>query len=114
MVDFSTCPFGRVISASKQTPAGHIRWFNANLVTRSMEKVWFGDIDILEDKDALVAYAEKLGQPVYVLREMDARFNMHVDLTRAVAMASHVNKSFWYKDPYLRVKYDERGSVIPD
>jgi hypothetical protein len=65
---------GRMISGSKTAPKGHVCVFNANLCTIEGGKFWFGDIDLTDDADDLKRIAADKGCPVYVLREMDARF----------------------------------------
>lgn len=79
---------GRMISGSKTCPKGHICVFNANVVTRSRGKFWFGDLDITADTEELKALAAKEGEDIYVLREMDARFQNEASprLERAVAI----------------------------
>lgn len=48
--------------------------FNANIVIKKVGKIWFGDININEDKTTLVKIANELNQDLYILREYDARF----------------------------------------
>ena len=48
--------------------------FNANICTKGEGKVWHGDIDVTKSKEALVEIAREAGEPIYVLYEMDARF----------------------------------------
>lgn len=68
---------GRLISASKidysQRHPDNIVVFNSNICTNE-GKIWFGDIDVTLDSAKLKELAETLGTKVYVLREMDARF----------------------------------------
>lgn len=49
--------------------------FNANVVV-GMAKVWFGDLDLAvkQDRDRLQELADSAGDTVYVLYEMDGRF----------------------------------------
>lgn len=68
---------GRMISGSK---SGYRRVypenfviFNANLCTQK-EKIWYGDLDLTKDKDILSEIAKELNETLYVLYEMDARF----------------------------------------
>jgi len=80
---------GRMLSPTKTAPKGHICVWNANIVTDKKEKIWFGDLDLNTDSEDLQRYANELGQTIYVLREMDARFlrpGEEVDLDRAVAV----------------------------
>lgn len=69
---------GRMISGSKSgyhnKYPNHIVIFNANLCTESEGKIWFGDLDLTLDKEHLSELAVALNQDLYVLRELDARF----------------------------------------
>ncbi len=69
---------GRMISGSKsfyrsQFPNNKVI-FNANIVVESQGKVWYGDIDITRDEEQLQEIANELGENIYILYEMDARF----------------------------------------
>lgn len=69
---------GRLLSGSKSAYYNkypdHLIAFNGNLCTKKRGKIWFGDIDVTIDKDKLEKIADELQEAVYVLREMDARF----------------------------------------
>lgn len=58
---------------NKQHPNNLVA-FNANVCIGS-KKVWWGDLDITLSKINLTALAVELGETVYVLFEMDGRFN---------------------------------------
>lgn len=80
---------GRMIAGSKRGPAGHVCVWNANVVIKSRGKVWYGDLDITKEGDKLKKIAEEIGEPLYVLREKDCRFDTESDpvdvlITRAV------------------------------
>jgi len=69
---------GRMISGSKsgyreRYPNNNVV-FNANIVTESRGKIWYGDLDITCDEESLRSIATELKEPLYILREMDARF----------------------------------------
>lgn len=51
----------------------HVVVFNANVCTEE-GKIWFGDLDITLSQTKLMKLADKLGVTVYVLYEMDGRF----------------------------------------
>jgi hypothetical protein len=55
--------------------------FNANIITESHGKIWHGDLDVTVDRENLEKIAQKLGEPLYILYEMDARFEHENDLT---------------------------------
>jgi hypothetical protein len=85
-IDFNH--FGRMISATKRGPEGHVCVFNANIVTKDLEKVWFGDLDLTAEAEDLQWYANHLKTDIFVMREMDARFlreGEKINLSRAVA-----------------------------
>ena len=69
---------GRMISGSKSgyfsSRPDHLVIFNANLCVDGEGKVWYGDLDLTLDKDKLSSAAVAAGLDIYVLREMDARF----------------------------------------
>jgi hypothetical protein len=69
---------GRMISGSKsgykeKYPNNKVV-FNANIVTKSRGKIWYGDLDLTLDTAQLMNVARELKEPLYVLYEMDARF----------------------------------------
>ena len=69
---------GRMICASKgsymEKNPTHLSVFNANLVTITHGKIWYGDLDVTKSADLLKEIAKEIGEPLFVLREMDARF----------------------------------------
>ncbi|SRR6266702_6065235 len=84
---------GRMLSASKTAPKGHICVWNANIVTENKDKVWFGDLDLTDDAEALQWYADDLGLTIYVMYEMDARFlRPGQDINLSLAVASYSPK----------------------
>jgi len=96
---------GRMISYSKSEYRDHFPdnkcVFNANIVTKSEGKIWYGDLDITVSFEKLQKIAAALGEPLYVLREMDARFgtesaDIKVMLKKAVCK---ITKDSWeWKD----------------
>ena len=74
VVDEILGPCGKMLSGSKIAPPGQNVVWNANVCVGS-RKVWFGDLNVTKSEDKLKALAKLAGEPVYVLREMDARFN---------------------------------------
>jgi len=70
-------PEGKMISHSKssyiQGNPENLVIFNSN-VCIDEGKIWFGDIDITIEYDSLSDLAMEIDKTVYVLREMDGRF----------------------------------------
>ena len=68
---------GAMISASKsgygQKHPKNVAVFNSNVVT-AKGKIWYGDLDVTLSEQKLADLAKKIGETVYVLREMDGRF----------------------------------------
>lgn len=65
---------GRMLSATKSKPDVV---YNGNVCTKKYGKIWFGDLD-LKDKNTLEqlnVLSMLLKEDVYILREMDARFD---------------------------------------
>lgn len=69
---------GRMIAGSKSGYCSmfpdHIVVFNANIITEKSGKIWHGDLDITIEEDKLKKVSSKLGEPLYILREHDARW----------------------------------------
>ncbi len=70
---------GRMICGSKSTywraHRDNIIVFNANVCTQECGKIWHGDLDVTLDVDMLKALARRLNTTVFVLHEMDGRFD---------------------------------------
>lgn len=47
--------------------------FNANIYDSKAEKIWYGDLEIEKDRQALIDLSNRLGA-IYVLWERDGRF----------------------------------------
>jgi len=69
---------GRMIATSKSTYCrdhqGELVVFNANIITKSLGKIWYGDLNINQDFDNLKNVADQIGEDLYILMEGDARF----------------------------------------
>ena len=90
MIDF-THP-GRMISPSKtryhERYPDHVVIFNANVFTAApVVKIWWGDLDLTLEAAELQQLANERQTEIFVLREIDGRFEKEVDpdLSRAVA-----------------------------
>jgi hypothetical protein len=69
---------GRMVCGSKSLyrdmfPDNEV-YFNANIFVLGEGKIWYGDIDVTDDIDALQSVANQIGKDLYILREMDGRF----------------------------------------
>ena len=68
---------GRMISSSKsgykERNPDCLVIFNSNVCTEK-GKIWWGDLDVTKSKDALSELAKGTGETIYVLFEMDGRF----------------------------------------
>ena len=68
---------GRMISHSKsgyiEKNPDNIVVFNANVCIRT-GKIWYGDIDVTLSKKNLIDLSSFIDEEIYVLYEMDARF----------------------------------------
>lgn len=64
---------GVILHASKRNAKPSVV-FNSNVCIRSAGKIWFGDVDIKKDAKSLTKLAMAFKEPVYVLKEMDGRF----------------------------------------
>lgn len=70
---------GRLICFSKseycKANPDHCVLFNANIIINKYGKIWHGDLDLTIDGDILKGIANQFKTTLYVLYEMDARFN---------------------------------------
>lgn len=68
---------GKMISASKsgyrERNSENLTIFNSNVCTEE-GKIWWGDIDVTKSKENLSNLAKEMGKTIYVLYEMDGRF----------------------------------------
>jgi len=87
----------RMISGSKsfyrQNNPDNFVVFNANIVIESKGKIWHGDLDITNDYKKLRTAAKQIGEPLYVLYEMDCRFGTENDPVEAL-----MHKALWSTD----------------
>lgn len=68
---------GRIIAFSKSVylsrRPNNQAIFNANIVTCE-GKIWWGDLDLVDDSEKLQAVSDELNKTLYILLEMDYRF----------------------------------------
>ena len=71
-------PLGRLLAPTKaayhEAHPDDFVIFNANIITKSTGKIWYGDIDVDLDFDNLKNIADILKEDLYILMEGDARF----------------------------------------
>ncbi len=69
---------GRLLSYSKSVYRGRYPenevYFNANIFVLGEGKIWYGDIDVTLEKEKLERIARSIGKDLFILREMDGRF----------------------------------------
>jgi hypothetical protein len=69
---------GRMIAANKgdycKEHQGDLVIFNANIITKTYGKIWYGDLNITHDFDNLKNVADQLKEDLYILVEGEARF----------------------------------------
>lgn len=70
---------GRMISGSKQAPKDQVCVWNANIITKSGGKVWFGDLNLTKEGEKLKVIGKEIGETLFVLKECDARFGTEDD-----------------------------------
>ncbi len=72
-------PIGRMMSGSKNgyrlKYPKNFAMFNANIITEKEGKIWFGDLDIDMDNSKLIEVSKLLKENLYILNEMDCRFD---------------------------------------
>lgn len=92
----------RMIAGSKSTYwknyPKNLVMFNANVVVEGIGKVWHGDLDITRDEALLVRLAELIDREVYVLQEMDGRFENEAKpkINKAVYKVSRIPLLHWH------------------
>lgn len=69
---------GRLVSWSKSSyidsnPNNEV-YFNCNIFVLGEGKIWYGDLDVTKDLEKLEEIASNLGKDLFILREMDGRF----------------------------------------
>jgi len=98
---------GKMVSYSKSTynreyPT-HVVVFNANVCTEEDGKIWYGDVDVTLDEFRLKRLAKVLKKKIYVLKEMDGRFENESKpkLDRAVYWADEEGFSYFSENAEL-------------
>lgn len=100
---------GAMLSGSKSgyrdSYPKNVAVFNANIVTPN-GKVWYGDFDLTKSEGKLIELAEKSGETVFLLYEMDARFENEEKprLDKAIYAVTPKGKTIFFS-------YAERASA---
>lgn len=87
----------RMIGYSKsmyvKTFPNNIVYFNANIFVEGQGKIWYGDIDFTLDENTLKLIASELKTDLYILREMDGRFeNENLEFEKVKEKAQQIVK----------------------
>ena len=69
---------GRMISGSKseyrrRKPDNEV-YFNSNIFVLGEGKIWWGDLDITEDREILQKISTDMGKSLHVIKELEGRF----------------------------------------
>jgi len=109
-------PPGQMVGDSKSryqiAHKGNLVVFNANVCTEK-EKIWYGDLDLTVSEEKLVSLSEEIGEDIYVLKEMDGRFNNEENpkLESAILVADEYggvlgvdNKNYFFRNEEGRWK----------
>lgn len=86
--------------------------FNANVVVEGLGKVWYGDLDITLDEALLVRLAQLLEREVYVLQEMDGRFDNEENpkIEKAIYKVAKIPFLSWHVyEGEICIEYYERS-----
>jgi hypothetical protein len=108
---------GKMISWSKsgyrnENPE-NLAIFNANIIEKTekgYEKIWYGDIDITLDYEKLIQISKVLDTEIFVLYEMDARF----DRESAPNVSSFIVSAFFNRENPIEIneRHSEYFEVI--
>ena len=68
----------------------HVAVWNANILTKTHSKVWYGDLNLTTEGSKLKQVAKIVGEPLYVLHESGCRFS-----TEGLPWDSYKEKAVW-------------------
>jgi len=101
----------RMISGSKSAYHNrypdHLVIFNANVIIKSIGKIWYGDLDLTFDATTLKQIADMVGEPLYILYETEARFgNEDRSIEKLIEKSVWSTNCTWEPtlDNYLKIK----------
>lgn len=75
IIDELIGPIGQMLSHSKRAPEGQVVFWNGNIFDSSATKLWFGDVNVTKQRNALQKLATRLQERIYVTRESPYRFS---------------------------------------
>lgn len=108
-------PIGRSITPSPDKGSyckiheGDLVYFNANIIIRSVGKIWYGDLNINLDFDNLKEIADVLNEDLYILMEGDARFGYENEsIEKLIKKARTIIKS----NTKNTVKKEKKSSIF--
>ncbi len=84
---------GRMIAGSKSgyrfAHPNNVVIFNASIAIEGYNKIWYGDLDLTIDLNALLECSTEIGKPLYIFYESDLRFeNERLDISEATKTCS--------------------------
>lgn len=96
----------------KQYPK-NVAVFNSNVVT-AKGKVWYGDFDLTLSENKLVELAKKSGETIYLIYEMDGRFENEESprLERALYAVTPEGKTTFFEYAKRATHGKLRGKVV--
>ncbi len=108
---------GRMIGGSKSgyhsTHPNDDILFNANIFIPSLGKVWWGDLNITLDNEALQEVCNKIGEEMIIVSEMLGRFEAEERLYKEIENNAHI-KFIPNSDEYQKREYDGYKGVTID
>lgn len=100
----------RLVSGSKsfyrELHPKHAVLFNANIIDEKLGKIWHGDLDLTIDGKKLKDVASELNTTLYILSEMDGRFEHEGD-----SIDDFIAKAQWNTDMFVPI-YDNHGKMV--
>jgi len=103
--------FGAMFGSKGQYRAdnkNHMVRFNSNVCTKEDGKIWHGDLDLTISENEIRTLASKLGKTIYVLSEMDARFENETKPLFEKALYSTDGETFSFDEEYYHRDTDGR------
>jgi hypothetical protein len=106
-------PMGAMVGGSKSIyrydNPKNLVLFNANICTENNGKIWYGDLDITKDYKKLIKLSKLLNMPIFILYEMDARFEKSDNPDLSKFVISFDNKKINFSKKYEKYFYLSKG-----